>query len=337
MPTAVKPAGEEEFGRAVEPLRAELVAHCYRMLGSLADAEDVVQDSLVRAWRSWGRFAPQHDDPDRSVRGWLYKIATNRCLTFLGRARRRTLPADLPGDVSPEQVGWLEPLPDDRMAFADGLDPAARLLAWESIELSFLVALQRLPTTQRAVLLLRDVLGFSAAEVATQLDASVASVNSALQRARAARIQPRPLPGADDARVAEIARRYAAAWEAGDVDAIVALVTHDAKYSMPPLPEWYVGRSAIRAFLVAGPLRRPWRFVPTRSNGRVAFATYMGEGDAAPSVPKGLDVLVVGADGVDEVVSFLDAEFTDFGLPAELGGKTAPSDEFGTAPGLFHP
>jgi RNA polymerase sigma-70 factor (ECF subfamily) len=319
----VRGVDDREFGRFVEPLRGELVAHCYRLLGSLADAEDMVQESLVRAWKAWDRFEPQYDDPHRSVRAWLYKIATNRCLSFLGRARRRGLPADMPTDVSPEQVGWLEPLPDARMSFTDGLDPAERLLAWESIELSFLAALQRLPASQRAVLLLREVLGFSAAEVAEQLDASVASVNSALQRARAARIPTAPLPGTDDPHVAEIARRYAAAWEAGDVDEIVALVTDDAKYSMPPLPEWYTGRSAIRAFLVDGPLRWRWRFLPTRANGRAAFATYMYDRDASAFVPRGLDVVAVTEHGVTEVVSFLDADFTVFGLPIELPDQDA--------------
>jgi RNA polymerase sigma-70 factor (ECF subfamily) len=314
-------ANANEFESLVEPLRGELVAHCYRMLGSLADAEDVVQDSMVRAWRSWENFEPQHDDARRSVRGWLYTIATNRCLSLLGRAGRRELPADLSPGVSPEHVRWLEPLPDDRMAFTSGLDPAERLVAWESIELSFLVAVQRLPATQRAVLLLREVLGFSAAEVAAQLDTSVASVNSALQRARASRGQTRPPPRMDDARVDDLARRYAAAWEAGDVDAIVALVANDAKYSMPPLPEWYVGRSAIRKFLVDGPLRWHWRFLPTRANGRVAFATYMWDDAAAVFVPQGLDVLAVSDEGVTEVVSFLDADFTDFGLPTQLADE----------------
>jgi RNA polymerase sigma-70 factor (ECF subfamily) len=314
----VRDVEDREFGRIVEPLRAELVAHCYRMLGSLADAEDVVQESMVRAWKGWGRFEPRLDDPHRSVRGWLYKIATNRCLTFLARSRRRALPADLSQDDSPEQVRWLEPFPDDRMSFVDRMDPAQRLLAWESIELSFLVALQRLPASQRAVLLLRDVLGFSAAEVAEQLDASVASVNSALQRARAARVRARPQPLPADPHVTEMARRYAAAWEAGDVDAIVALVTHDAKYSMPPLHEWFVGRPAIRSFLMDGPLRWRWRFLPTRANGHPAFATYLRDRDASAFVPKGLDVLIVTAHGVAEVVSFLDADFANFGLPGVL-------------------
>jgi RNA polymerase sigma-70 factor (TIGR02960 family) len=305
------------FERVVEPLRGELIAHCYRMLGSLADAEDVVQDSLVRAWRAWDTFEPQHEDRNRSVRAWLYKIATNRCITFFGRARRRELPTDLSADAAAEEVRWLEPLPDDRMSYTDRLDPAERLVAWESIELSFLVALQRLPATQRAVLLLREVLGFSAAEVATQLGTSVASVNSALQRARASR-RPATRPPTADPGVADVARRYAAAWEAGDVDAIVALITQDAKYSMPPRPEWYAGRSAIRTFLVEGPLRWRWRFLPTRANGRPAFATYMWDDAAAAFVPMGLDVLTIRADGIAEVVSFLDADFTAFGLPTRL-------------------
>jgi RNA polymerase sigma-70 factor (ECF subfamily) len=256
------------------------------------------------------------------VRGWLYKIATNRCLTFLGRARRRELPADLSQDVAPEQVRWLEPLPDDRMSYTDRLDPAERLVAWETIELSFLVALQRLPATQRAALLLREVLGFSAAEVAAQLDTTVASVNSALQRARAARAPATPRPVADDPRIADVARRYAAAWEAGDVDAIVALITDDAKYSMPPRHEWFVGRPAIRTFLVDGPLQWRWRFLPARANGCPAFATYMWDDAAASFVAMGLDVLTIRAEGIAEVVSFLDADFTDFRLPTRLRAES---------------
>lgn len=313
---AVPAAADREFERLVEPLRAQLVVHCYRMLGSLADAEDAVQESFVRAWKSWDGFAPRQDDPERSVRSWLYKIVTNRCLTFLGRARRREVPADLSAETPVEQLPWLLPLPDDRMAFVERLDPAERLIAWESVELSFLAALHRLPATQRAVLLLRDVLGFSAAEVATQLDVSVVAVNSSLQRARAARRPSTPQP--DDAVVTAIARRYAAAWEAGDADTIVALVTEDARYSMPPRPEWFVGRSAIRTFLIDGPLQWPWRFVPTRANGHPAFATYMQADGEDAYVANGLDVLTVRDDGVAEVVSFLDADFTEFGLPVRL-------------------
>jgi RNA polymerase sigma-70 factor (TIGR02960 family) len=309
VPSAV----EAEFADAVDPFRGEVTAHCYRMLGSLADAEDVVQETWLRAWQTWSGFTPRLDDRGRSVRAWLYKIATNRCLTFLGRAARR----ELPTTADAQEVQWLEPLPDDRMAYAAQLDPAERLIAWESVELAFLVALQHLPPRQRAALLMREVLGYTAAETAGLLDTSVASVNSALQRARMPR--DRPAPDRDVARTAELARRYAAAWEAGDVDAIVAMLAEDARYSMPPLAEWYAGRAAIREFLVTGPLGYRWRFLPARANGMPAFATYHWDGTAF--TPMGLDVLELRDGAVQEVVSFLDADFADFGLPTRIEGE----------------
>jgi RNA polymerase sigma-70 factor (TIGR02960 family) len=314
----VASAAEAEFTAAVGPFRGEVTAHCYRMLGSLVDAEDVVQETWLRAWQAWPGFEARLDDRERSVRAWLHKIATNRCLTFLGRTARRELPTAV---TSSEDVLWLEPLPDDRMAYADRLDPADRLVAWESVELAFLVALQRLPPRQRAVLLLRDVLGYSAAEVADLLDASVASVNSALQRARALRERLTTQRGPDrtSTETAQLARRYAAAWEAGDVEAIVAMLAEDARYSMPPLPEWYAGRAAIREFLLTGPLAYRWRFLATRANGMPAFATYSWDGTAY--VPMGLDVLTVRAGEVHEVVSFLDANFARFGLPTRIEGS----------------
>jgi RNA polymerase sigma-70 factor (ECF subfamily) len=304
---------EAEFAAAVAPFRGEVTAHCYRMLGSLTDAEDVVQETWLRAWQAWAGFEPRLDDRERSVRAWLYRIATNRCLTFLGRAARRELPtAVTPAEA--EEVRWLEPLPDELMRFADHLDPAERLVAWESVELAFLVALQHLPPRQRAVLLLREVLGYSAAETAELLDTSVASVNSALQRARLVRERPGPDRNAPE--TAQLARRYAAAWEAGDVDAIVAMLAEDARFSMPPLPEWYAGRAAIREFLVTGPLTYRWRFLATSANGRPAFATYSWDGTAF--VPMGLDVLAIRDGAVHEVVSFLDADFARFGLPRRI-------------------
>ncbi len=303
------PEADAAFADAVEPLRGELVAHCYRMLGSLADAEDVVQETWLRAWKAWPRFEPQDDDATRAVRAWLHRIATNRCLTFLGRARRRELP-------TAQELLWPEPLPDSRMSYADRLDPAEQVVAWESVELAFLVALQQLPARQRAVLLLREVVGYSAAEVADLLDTTVASVNSALQRARAGRGQWTTPRRSDPGETALVARRYAAAWEAGDVDAIVAMLADDARYSMPPLPEWYAGGPAIRDFLLAGPLAHRWRFLPARANGMPAFATYRWTGDAY--TPMGLDVLTVRDGRVGEVVSFLDADFASFGLPSRL-------------------
>jgi RNA polymerase sigma-70 factor (TIGR02960 family) len=309
----VTPAVEAEFAAAVAPFRGEVTAHCYRMLGSLVDAEDVVQETYLRAWQAWPGFEARLDDRGRSVRAWLYKIATNRCLTFLGRAARRELPtAVTPADT--QEVQWLEPLPDDRMAYADHLDPAERLVAWESVELAFLVALQHLPPRQRAALLLREVLGYSAAETADLLDTSVASVNSALQRARVPRERAAPDRSAAD--TADLARRYAAAWEAGDVDAIVAMLAEDARFSMPPLPEWYAGRAAIREFLVTGPLTYRWRFLGTSANGMPAFATYSWDGTAY--VPMGLDVLMVRGGVVQEVVAFLDADLTRFGHPNRI-------------------
>ena len=316
-------AGDEHaFAGLVEPLRDELAAHCYRMLGSFDEAEDAVQETLTRAWRSLDGFEDRG-----SIRPWLYKIATNRCLTLLGRAgRHRELPTDLtPGAAPSAEVRWLGPYPDQRMGFTADLDPEARSIAWESMELAFVAALQHLPARQRAVLLLREVLGYSAGETAELLDMTVPGVNSALQRARKTRDEHLPRAGRGDVgravsevEVRDLARRYAAAWEAGDVDAIVAMLTDDARYSMPPVPAVYDGRQSIRTFLSEGPLTRRWRFLPARANGRLAFGTYMWEDDESAYLPAGLDVVVLTSDGVAEVVSFLDAAFAPFGLPERL-------------------
>ena len=310
------PAVEAEFAAAVSPFRGEVIAHCYRMLGSVHDAEDVVQETLVRAWRRSERLP---DDRERSVRAWLYKIATNRCLTLLERrAARRELPTEVDGGVAGRPVAGATARRPDGVCRAAG--PGGAAVAWESVELAFVAALQHLPPRQRAALLLREVLGFSAAETADLLDTSVASVNSALQRARAvARAlpgDPAPEPLADGR--AELARRYAAAWEAGDVDAIVAMLAEDARYSMPPLPEWYAGRAAIREFLVTGPLTDRWRFLPTRANGMLGVRD-VPVGRRPPYVPMGLDVLTVrGGVGAARSSSFLDADFTRFGHPNRI-------------------
>ncbi|MCP3802230.1 sigma-70 family RNA polymerase sigma factor [Allokutzneria sp. A3M-2-11 16] len=289
-----------EFEELVEPHRAELRAHCYRMLGSLHDADDALQEALVRAWRSLDRF-----DDRGSARAWLYKIATNRCLTLIEGRARREIPT---------------PFPDAQL---DSLSPEARYAARESVELAFVVALQHLGGRQRAVLLLREVLGFSAREVAELLDTTVASVNSALQRARAALdarrsdvSQQATLRSLGEDRVRELGEKYLAAWESGDVAAIVELLTEDARFSMPPLPKWYVGPAAIAEFLREGPLTDRWRFLPARANGQLAFGTYMWNGSVY--VPAGLDVLALRGDRVAGVVSFLDADFSLFGLPPEI-------------------
>ncbi|MBB4678617.1 sigma-70 family RNA polymerase sigma factor [Crossiella cryophila] len=306
--TAARRGDADAFEQLVLPYRGELLAHCYRMLGSLHDAEDALQESLVRAWRGLDNL-----DDRGFVRAWLYKIATNRCLTMVERRGRRELPVDLDPAMPSTEVSWLEPYPS----------PEQHYLAREGVELAFVAALQHLTATQRAVLILREVLGFSAAEVAGQLDSSVASVNSALQRARkvigsAAPTQQSVLRELGEESVAAIAARWSEAWQLGDVDAIVAMLAEDARYSMPPLPEWYRGRDAIRAFLLDGPLRYGWRFLPTTANGQLAFGTYMWAEAAGHYRPGGLDILTLQGDRVVEVTAFLTADLTRFGLPAHL-------------------
>ncbi|MBO0694020.1 MAG: RNA polymerase subunit sigma-70 [Acidimicrobiaceae bacterium] len=307
---AARSGDAQAFEQLVGPYREELLAHCYRMLGSRHDAEDALQDALVRAWRSVTGL-----DDRGFVRAWLYKITTNRCLTALERLGRRELPFDVTAGTPETEIRWLEPYRDP--------SPEATYLARENVEIAYIAALQRLSALQRAVLILRDVLGFSAAEVADQLDTSTASVNSALQRAHKAVdtdavTQQAVLRDLGPEAVGAIAQRWIAAWEAGDVETIVAMLADDARFAMPPLPEWYVGAEAIRGFLTNGPLTSRWRFLPTSANGQLAFATYLWDDDANAYVPGGLDVLALRDGRVAEIVSFLSADFTEFGLPTSL-------------------
>ncbi len=300
---AAKSGDDQAFGRLVRPHERGLHAHCYRMLGSAHDADDMLQETLVRAWSALPRF-------DGPIRPWLFRIATNRCLTLLAGRKRRELPTDLSPGAPLTEVAWLEPYPGVE-------DPQAGAERREFVALAFVAALQHLAPTQRAVLLLREVLGFSAAEVAEQLGTSVAAVNSALQRARkvVAQRAPEPEPAGDN-EVKALAERYADAWHAGDVDAIVSMLAEDATFSMPPETEWFRGPADIREFLLSAPLKHRWRMVPCRANGQLAFGTYLWEDDLGAYRFAALDVLTVSRDRVTAVVAFLSWDlWKPFGLP----------------------
>ncbi|MDX6645233.1 MAG: hypothetical protein QOK40_960, partial [Miltoncostaeaceae bacterium] len=278
---------EGAYTRLVEPHRRELHAHCYRMLGSVHDAEDALQEAMLRAWRGLARFEGRS-----SVRSWLHTIATNTCLTAIERRPKRVLPVDYgpatdphvaPGEPLAESV-WLEPYPDEMLGVEDGFAaPEAHYERRESVELAFIVALQHLPATQRAVLILREVLGFSAKEVAESLETTVASVNSALQRARAAvqervpeKSQQATLRSLGDEAVRELVDRYVDAWERCDVEAFAAMLAEDATFAMPPLASWYQGREAIAMWAASWPLSGDWRWrtILTRANGQPALGFY---------------------------------------------------------------
>jgi RNA polymerase sigma-70 factor, ECF subfamily len=327
---AAQGGDQDAYRSLVDPLRAELQAHCYRMLGSVHDAEDALQDTLLRAWRGLARYEGRG-----SFRGWLYTIATNACLAMIERRPARVLPTGLDPDAVPaaERIAWLEPYP--AAALQDGpAAPEARYEQRESVELAFVAALQYLPARQRAVLVLRDVLGFSARESAAALDTTVAAVNSALQRAHASvghrlpeRSQQATLRALGDDELRGLVDRYVAAWEAGDVPAIVAMLATDAKFAMPPYAEFYSGHEEITAALYAGPMTLRWRFVPIRANGQVAFGTYAWKHGAY--VAGAIDVLTLHSNEIADITAFLDRSlFERFGLPAELR-----PGEYPTSPG----
>jgi RNA polymerase sigma-70 factor (ECF subfamily) len=328
---------EDAFRDLTEAHRGELRAYCYRMLGSTQDAEDAVQDAFLRAWRGLAKFEGRG-----SVRAWLYSIATNTTLDIARHRSRRELPADFgPAATVGTAVGnaimdagWLEPYPDRWLGDGFPMLPDARYEQRESVEIALMVMLQHLPPLQRAVLILRDVLAFSAAEVAAVLSTSVAAVNSALQRARAStgpglpeHSQQSVLRALGDDSVAAIARRYADALETADVDTLLGMLTEDATWCMPPTPTWFQGHESLRAWLVEDPLSVRWRHRATRANGQLAVGCYLYDADQDRYEPGVIDVLTLTAAGdkISAVTAFVlmddqdpVAIFERFGLPPSM-------------------
>lgn len=320
-----KAGDQDAFRELVEPYRAELHVHCYRILGSVQDAEDALQETLLAAWRGLGGFEER-----ASVRTWLYSVATNRALNVLRAAKRRPQ-VDMPPDVSlPEptrltEALWLEPYPDvlfeNELAVAPG--PEARYEAKEAISLAFVTALQLLPARQRAVLILRDVLGFRAAEVADMLESTEESVTSALKRARATlesrrtEVDAPPLPDSPAER--ELVGRLAAAFEENDVDGIVALLADDVRLTMPPLPLEYIGLEEARRFyaiVAARPGKR--RLVPTKANGQPALAFYSRDPSGEVFRATSLMVVTLAGSRITALTRFDADVLRHFGLPRIL-------------------
>jgi RNA polymerase sigma-70 factor (ECF subfamily) len=319
-------AVSEEFVRRTDRFRGELLAHCYRMLGSVHDAEDLVQETYLRAWRSYDGFEGRS-----SLRTWLYRIATNACLNALEHSSRRVLPSGLgPPAYDPEQpmshmpeVTWLEPVPDGMIGLAPA-DPAMVIASRAGLRLALIAALQHLPARQRAVLILRDILRWRASEVADLLGTTTTAVNSALQRARAQ--LERLAPAADDiteptdADQRELLDRYAAAFENADITALTRLLTEDAAWEMPPIPAWFSGREAIGRLVGSRWSPEPGgsRMVPTRANGQPAFALYV-RGDDGIHRAHSIQVLTITGSAISRVSAFHSQRlFSTFGLPLAL-------------------
>jgi RNA polymerase sigma-70 factor, ECF subfamily len=316
--------GSEEFAVLAAPYRRELLAHCYRMLGSVDDAEDQVQETLLRAWRSYADFEGRS-----SMRTWLHRIATNACLRALENRARRPLPSGLTGP-SPDpdaplpadgvDLPWLQPVPDALVSMG-GADPASVVSSRASLRLALVAALQILPPRQRAVLILRDVLGWRAAEVADLLGTTTVAVNSALQRARSQLTALAPVEEdirePTDPEVQDMLSRYATAFESADVARLAALLTADASMEMPPMEFWFTGREAISAFLSRRVLRSPgaYRMIPVGANGQPALAAYQREPDGSYRA-HAIQVLDITTAGIARIVSFNDASlFRAFALP----------------------
>lgn len=321
---------EAAFRELVEPYRSGLHAHCYQMLASVQDAEDALQEALLRAWLRLRQFEGR-----ASLGSWLYTIATRTALDLTSRRPARTLPLDdapavrlnAVSEVPLADTAWVEPYPADQLGLATGFaSPEARYELRESVELAFIAAVQHLAPRQRAMLLLRDVLGFSAHEAAETLGMTVAAANSALERARAAVAQRCPDPSQQatlravgDAHVQNLVTRYVDALERADMDVMLDLLVEDASWAMPPSPQWYRGHAAIAEFLSEGPFRVRWRHVPTRANGQVAVGCYAWDPKLQLYSAHVLDVLTLRGTRVSAVTAFIGGEiFPHFGLPLEL-------------------
>ena len=327
---AARGGDEGAFRRIVEDHRTELHAHCYRMLGSLQDAEDALQEALLRAWRGLPGFEGRS-----SLRSWLYRIATNACLDAIARRPKRVLPIDYGPAAASVDIGeplvesvWVEPYPDETLGLGGGHGaPHARYEQREAVELAFIAALQHLPATQRAVLIFREVLGFSAREVAESLETTVASVNSALQRARRTiddrlpeRSQQETLRSLGDERTRELVEAYVDAWQRGDVDVLLELLAEDAVFSMPPWASWWRGRDTIAGFAHAAvEFCAEARAVPIRANGQIALAYYQWNDETGRFTAAAIDVLTFEGSRIKDITAFVLPDlFPQFGLSAEL-------------------
>jgi RNA polymerase sigma-70 factor (ECF subfamily) len=329
---AARDGDNDAYRRLVEPYRAALQAHCYRMLGSPQDAEDALQDTLLRSWRGLDRF-----EADKPLRPWLYRIATNASLDTIAKRPKRVLPLDQGPPSAPEtgpgrplaESIWIEPYPDELLDVEDGYAaPEARYEQRESVELAFIAALQHLPPRQRAVLILREVLGFSAREVAQSLQTTAASVNSALQRARQAveerlpaRSQQETLRSLGDERVRSTVESYVRAWESRDVDGMVSMLVEEATFAMPPHPRWFRGRDAVIAFISATGRPR-LRHLLTRANGQPAIGWYLWDERQGLYTGVSLEVLTLEGGRVREIVAFAQPSLLSrFGLPETLAAE----------------
>lgn len=318
------------FASLTEPYRNELLSHCYRMLGSLEDAEDQIQETYLRAWRRLETYQGKG-----SLRAWLYKIATNICLDALSLRPKRSLPVELYPPMDPstplglpvKEPVWIQPYPDELLAPVEA-SPDALYESRESISFAFMIALQEIPARQRCALILSDVLDWQAVEIADILSTSVSAVNSLLHRARSIMKKhyqhyTEDQPRLTEERQQQILEHYLHAWETADIDGIVSLLTQDAKFPMPPLPSWYQGRTAIRAFLMAtslaGDAAGRWRLIPIRANGLPGFAFYMRDENTDKYLPFALQVLSIEGELLSNVTTFGAPElFPVFNLPSAI-------------------